>query len=206
MKDKISGIAAQLLIDNIDTDQIIPTEFLKSIKKYGFGDYLFDGWRYLKDGDLDTPVDQRGIREDFILNQPPYNQAKILLAGDNFGCGSSREHAVWALRDFGIEAVLATSFGDIFYNNCFKNNVLAIKLKPEEFDKVSSFVSNDPFQLSISLANKQLEIGDRKIFFDIEDSLIQRVIHDLDDVDITLKDSEAIKAFEAKHLTSKPWL
>jgi 3-isopropylmalate/(R)-2-methylmalate dehydratase small subunit len=206
MKDKISGIAAQLLIDNIDTDQIIPTEFLKSIKKYGFGDYLFDGWRYLKDGDLDTPVDQRGIREDFILNQPPYNQAKILLAGDNFGCGSSREHAVWALRDFGIEAVLATSFGDIFYNNCFKNNVLAIKLKPEEFDKVSSFVSNDPFQLSISLANKQLEIGDRKIFFDIEDSLIQRVIHDLDDVDITLKDSEAIKAFEIKHLTSKPWL
>lgn len=206
MKDKISGIAAQLLIDNIDTDQIIPTEFLKSIKKYGFGDYLFDGWRYLKDGDLDTPVDQRGIREDFILNQPPYNQAKILLAGDNFGCGSSREHAVWALRDFGIEAVLATSFGDIFYNNCFKNNVLAIKLKPEEFDKVSSFVSNDPFQLSISLANKQIEIGDQKIIFDIEDSLIQRVIHDLDDVDITLKDSEAIKAFEAKHLTSKPWL
>ena len=206
MKDKISGIAAQLLIDNIDTDQIIPTEFLKSIKKYGFGDYLFDGWRYLKDGDLDTPVEQRGIREDFILNQPPYNQAKILLAGDNFGCGSSREHAVWALRDFGIEAVLATSFGDIFYNNCFKNNVLAIKLKPEEFDKVSSFVSNDPFQLSISLANKQLEIGDQKIIFDIEDSLIQRVIHDLDDVDITLKEAEAIKAFEIKHLTSKPWL
>lgn len=206
MKDKISGIAAQLLIDNIDTDQIIPTEFLKSIKKYGFGDYLFDGWRYLKDGDLDTPVDQRGIREDFILNQPPYNQAKILLAGDNFGCGSSREHAVWALRDFGIEAVLATSFGDIFYNNCFKNNVLAIKLKPEEFDKVSSFVSNDPFQLSISLANKQLEIGDQKIIFDIEDSLIQRVIHDLDDVDITLKEAQAIKAFEVKHLTAKPWL
>ena len=206
MKDKISGIAAQLLIDNIDTDQIIPTEFLKSIKKYGFGDYLFDGWRYLKDGDLDTPLEQRGLREDFILNQPPFNQAKILLAGDNFGCGSSREHAVWALRDFGIEAVLATSFGDIFYNNCFKNNVLAIKLKPGEFDKASSFVSNDPFQLSISLANKQIDIGDQKIIFDIEDSLIQRVIHDLDDVDITLKDSEAIKAFEAKHLTSKPWL
>jgi 3-isopropylmalate/(R)-2-methylmalate dehydratase small subunit len=206
MKDKISGIAAQLLIDNIDTDQIIPTEFLKSIKKYGFGDYLFDGWRYLKDGDLDTPVEQRGIREDFILNQPPFNQAKILLAGDNFGCGSSREHAVWALRDFGIEAVLATSFGDIFYNNCFKNNVLAIKLKPEEFDEVASFVSKDPFQLSISLANKQIETGDQKIIFDIEDSLIQRVIHDLDDVDITLKDSEAIKAFEIKHLTSKPWL
>jgi 3-isopropylmalate/(R)-2-methylmalate dehydratase small subunit len=206
MKDKISGIAAQLLIDNIDTDQIIPTEFLKSIKKYGFGDYLFDGWRYLKDGDLDTPVDQRGIREDFILNQPPYNKAKILLAGDNFGCGSSREHAVWALRDFGIEAVLATSFGDIFYNNCFKNNVLAIKLKPEEFDKVSSFVSNDPYQLSVSLANKQIDLGDQKIIFDIEDSLIQRVIHNLDDVDITLKDSEAIKAFEIKHLTSKPWL
>ena len=206
MKDKISGIAAQLLIDNIDTDQIIPTEFLKSIKKYGFGDYLFDGWRYLKDGDLDTPVEQRGIREDFILNQPPYNKAKILLAGDNFGCGSSREHAVWALRDFGIEAVLATSFGDIFYNNCFKNNVLAIQLKPEEFDEVASFVSKDPFQLSISLANKQIETGDQKIIFDIEDSLIQRVIHDLDDVDITLKDSEAIKAFEIKHLTSKPWL
>ena len=180
--------------------------YKRQIKKYGFGDYLFDGWRYLKDGDLDTPVEQRGIREDFILNQPPYNKAKILLAGDNFGCGSSREHAVWALRDFGIEAVLATSFGDIFYNNCFKNNVLAIKLKPEEFDEVASFVSKDPFQLSISLANKQIETGDQKIIFDIEDSLIQRVIHDLDDVDITLKDSEAIKAFEIKHLTSKPWL
>ena len=200
MKDKISGIAAQLLIDNIDTDQIIPTEFLKSIKKYGFGDYLFDGWRYLKDGDLDTPVEQRGIQEDFILNQPPYNKAKILLAGDNFGCGSSREHAVWALRDFGIEAVLATSFGDIFYNNCFKNNVLAIKLKPEEFDEVASFVSKDPFQLSISLANKQIEIGDQKIIFDIEDSLIQRVIHDLDDVDITLKEAQAIKALSLIHI------
>lgn len=206
MKDKIFGIVAQLMIDNIDTDQIIPTEFLKSIKKFGFGDFLFDGWRYLYEGDLDTPIEQRGIRDEFVLNQKPFNRAKILLTGDNFGCGSSREHAVWALRDFGIEAVLATSFGDIFYNNCFKNNVLAIKLNAEEIAKISSFVSKEPFELNISLKNKQIEFGDQKVLFDVEDSLIVRVIHNLDDVDITLKEAQTIKDFEAKHLISKPWL
>ena len=118
-KEIIHGVAAPFDRDNIDTDQIIPTEYLKSIKKFGFGDYLFDGWRYLDKGYLGMTSNQRQINADFILNQAPYKGAKILLTRDNFGCGSSREHAVWALRDFGFEAVVASSFGDIFFNNCF---------------------------------------------------------------------------------------
>src|SRR5210317_1052358 len=119
----ISGVVAAIDRDNIDTDQIIPTEYLKSIKKFGFEDYLFDGWRYLDEGKLGITKNQRVINPDFILNQEPFNKANILLTRDNFGCGSSREHAVWALRDFGFKSVIASSFGDIFYNNCFKNSV-----------------------------------------------------------------------------------
>jgi 3-isopropylmalate/(R)-2-methylmalate dehydratase small subunit len=122
----IQGIVAIFDRDNIDTDQIIPTEYLKSIKKFGFGDYLFDGWRYLDQGQLGMTLDDREVNKDFILNQKPYDEAKILLTRNNFGCGSSREHAVWALRDFGFQAVIASSFGDIFYNNCFKNSVLSL--------------------------------------------------------------------------------
>ncbi len=120
----IDGVVAYIDRDNIDTDQIIPTEYLKSIKKFGFEDYLFDGWRYKDDGKLGVTKDERVIDENFILNKNPFNESKILLTRDNFGCGSSREHAVWALRDFGIKAVIASSFGDIFYNNSFKNGVV----------------------------------------------------------------------------------
>ena len=130
----IDGIAAFIDRDNIDTDQIIPTEYLKSIKKFGFEDYLFDGWRYQDDGKLGITKDERIINEEFILNIKPFDAANILLSRDNFGCGSSREHAVWALRDFGIKAVIASSFGDIFYNNCFKNGVLPIKLDKDEIE------------------------------------------------------------------------
>ena len=132
---QIQGLVACIDRDNIDTDQIIPTEYLKSIKKFGFEDYLFDGWRYLDDGKLGVTKEQRKINEDFILNNAPYDQASILLTRDNFGCGSSREHAVWALRDFGIKTVIASSFGDIFYNNCFKNGVLPIKLPNEQIEE-----------------------------------------------------------------------
>ena len=124
----ISGIACILDIDNIDTDQIIPTEYLKSIKKFGFGEFLFDGWRYHDIANINTPTSSRSLNQDFILNQVPFNESKIIITGKNFGCGSSREHAVWALRDFGIETVIAESFGDIFYNNCFKNGVIPIAL------------------------------------------------------------------------------
>ena len=144
----IDGIVSYIDRDNIDTDQIIPTEYLKSIKKFGYEDYLFDGWRYKDDGKLGIRKEDRDINEDFILNNKPYNESKILLTRDNFGCGSSREHAVWALRDFGIKAVIASSFGDIFYNNCFKNGVLPIKLEKDNIESCvrsqlsSSWLSN----------------------------------------------------------------
>ena len=132
----IEGISAEIAIDNIDTDQIIPTEYLKSIKKYGFGDFLFDGWRYKDEGNIQKDTSQREQNEDFILNIDPYKKSKILVVGKNFGCGSSREHAVWALRDFGIECIIAESFGDIFYNYCFKNGILPIQISQ---DKKSCF-------------------------------------------------------------------
>ena len=132
----INGVVASIDRDNIDTDHIIPTEYLKSIKKYGFEDYLFDGWRYLDEGKLGISKDDRKQYPDFILNKEPFNKASILLTRDNFGCGSSREHAVWALRDFGIKTVIASSFGDIFYNNCFKNGVLPIKLDKDQIDNL----------------------------------------------------------------------
>ncbi|MDA9196477.1 3-isopropylmalate dehydratase small subunit, partial [Gammaproteobacteria bacterium] len=127
----IDGIVATIDRDNIDTDQIIPTEYLKSIKKFGYEDYLFDGWRYLDKGKLGIASNERQKNEEFILNRSPYDNSSVLLTRDNFGCGSSREHAVWALRDFGIRAVIASSFGDIFYNNCFKNGVLPIVLSKD---------------------------------------------------------------------------
>ena len=130
----IDGIVATIDRDNIDTDQIIPTEYLKSIKKFGYEDYLFDGWRYLDKGKLGITSNERQKNEEFILNRSPYDNSSVLLTRDNFGCGSSREHAVWALRDFGIRAVIASSFGDIFYNNCFKNGVLPIILSKNNIE------------------------------------------------------------------------
>ncbi|MDA8696820.1 3-isopropylmalate dehydratase small subunit, partial [Gammaproteobacteria bacterium] len=130
----IDGIVATIDRDNIDTDQIIPTEYLKSIKKFGYEDYLFDGWRYLDKGKLGIASNERQKNEEFILNRSPYDNSSVLLTRDNFGCGSSREHAVWALRDFGIRAVIASSFGDIFYNNCFKNGVLPIVLSKDNIE------------------------------------------------------------------------
>ena len=137
----ITGIVATFDRDNIDTDQIIPTEYLKSIKKFGFGDFLFDGWRYLDEGRLDMTSDDRTKNHDFILNKEPFTNSTILLTRDNFGCGSSREHAVWALRDFGFKAVIASSFGDIFYNNCFKNSVLPIVLTKDEINNLFEICS-----------------------------------------------------------------
>ena len=152
----ITGIVATFDRDNIDTDQIIPTEYLKSIKKFGFGDFLFDGWRYLDEGRLDMTADDRSKNNDFILNKEPYTNAKILLTRDNFGCGSSREHAVWALRDFGFKSVIASSFGDIFYNNCFKNSVLPIKLSKEQINHLFEVSNFAPVSFEIDLLKKEL--------------------------------------------------
>jgi 3-isopropylmalate/(R)-2-methylmalate dehydratase small subunit len=203
----ITGIVATFNRDNIDTDQIIPTEYLKSIKKFGFGDFLFDGWRYLDEGRLDMTADDRSKNHDFILNKEPFTNAKILLTRDNFGCGSSREHAVWALRDFGFKAVIASSFGDIFYNNCFKNSVLPIKLTKEEVNHLFEISSLSPVSFEIDLLKKDLKFdGNYSYSFDVKDSLLDRIINNLDDVDITLEHKNHIEAFEQKRRHQRPWL
>ena len=203
----IQGIVAIFDRDNIDTDQIIPTEYLKSIKKFGFGDYLFDGWRYLDQGQLGMTLDDREVNKDFILNQKPYDEAKILLTRNNFGCGSSREHAVWALRDFGFQAVIASSFGDIFYNNCFKNSVLPIKLTKQEINSLFMLVNDNPLSFEIDLKGKELKVNsDLIIPFTVDINLVNRIIHNLDDVDITLQDKALIKDFEINYKVSRPWI
>ena len=202
----IDGMVAYLDRDNIDTDQIIPTEYLKSIKKFGYEDYLFDGWRYKDDGKLGVKKEERIIDENFILNQEPYNKSKILLSRDNFGCGSSREHAVWALRDFGIKAVIASSFGDIFYNNSFKNGLLSIKLDKTEIDFLFKQTHEDILELSINLQKKEIKVGEKIIFFSVEQHLVDRIIYGLDDIDITLKEKHKILNFEKARAIEKPWV
>ena len=202
----IDGVVAHIDRDNIDTDQIIPTEYLKSIKKFGFEDYLFDGWRYHDDGRLGVKKEEREINEDFILNIAPFNESKILLARDNFGCGSSREHAVWALRDFGIKAVIASSFGDIFYNNCFKNGVLPIQLQKDQIEELFQIIKDEILELSVDLQKRIITIGDKEVSFDVEDHLIDRIIYGLDDVDITLKSKDKIFNFEKNRKETRPWI
>ena len=203
----ISGVVATIDRDNIDTDQIIPTEYLKSIKKFGFEDYLFDGWRYLDEGKLGISKNDREQNPDFILNQAPYDKATILLTRDNFGCGSSREHAVWALRDFGIKIVIASSFGDIFYNNCFKNGVLPIKLDKNKIEDLFQKVSDNSADLSVSLDSKKIFQNENELYsFDVEENLLERIIYGLDDVDMTLKHKDKILAFEQTRMKNTPWI
>ena len=203
----IDGIVSYIDRDNIDTDQIIPTEYLKSIKKFGYEDYLFDGWRYKDDGKLGIKKEDRDINSDFILNNKPYSESKILLTRDNFGCGSSREHAVWALRDFGIKAVIASSFGDIFYNNCFKNGVLPIKLDKNQIEQIFVLVKEDIVEFSIDLQKRIIHLNDNnKVNFEVEDFLIDRIIYGLDDVDITLNEKDSIANFESNRRETKPWI
>ena len=201
---QIKGIVASIDRDNIDTDQIIPTEYLKSIKKFGFEDYLFDGWRYLDDGKLGISKNERKINHEFVLNQEPFTQANILLTRDNFGCGSSREHAVWALRDFGIRVVIASSFGDIFYNNCFKNGVLPVKLFKDQIEEI---FKAEVGEMSVSLDSKKIEFNNTYQYeFDVEDNLLERIVLGLDDVDMTLKYKNDIKLFEDLRKKEKPWI
>ena len=203
----INGVVASIDRDNIDTDQIIPTEYLKSIKKYGFEDYLFDGWRYLDEGKLGISKDERKQNPDFILNKEPFNKASILLTRDNFGCGSSREHAVWALRDFGIKTVIASSFGDIFYNNCFKNGVLPIKLNKDQIDNLFKSLKDVSGELSISLDSRKISQNDKELYaFDVEENLLERIVYGLDDVDMTLKFKDKIASFEQERKQEKPWI
>ena len=207
MKDYIEGLVAPIDRDNIDTDQIIPTEYLKSIKKFGYEDYLFDGWRYKDQGRLGMKSAEREINHEFILNNSPYSESKVLLTRDNFGCGSSREHAVWALRDFGIEVVIASSFGDIFFNNCFKNGVLPLTLKKTKIEELFSLSMDNPITISVNIKDKVILFKDRlSIDFDLDDNLAERIIYGLDEIDITLKDSELIKKFEEQRKENNPWI
>ena len=203
----IGGVVASIDRDNIDTDQIIPTEYLKSIKKFGFEDYLFDGLRYLDEGKLGVSKNDREQNPDFVLNQAPYDKATILLTRDNFGCGSSREHAVWALRDFGIKIVIASSFGDIFYNNCFKNGVLPIKLDKNKIEDLFQKMSDSSVDLSVSLDSKKIFQNENELYsFDVEENLLERIIYGLDDVDMTLKHKDKILAFEQTRMKNTPWI
>tara|TARA_B100001778_G_scaffold278607_1_gene242638 strand:+ start:78 stop:728 length:651 start_codon:yes stop_codon:yes gene_type:complete len=203
----INGIVSYIDRDNIDTDQIIPTEYLKSIKKFGYEDYLFDGWRYKDDGKLGVKKEERDINKDFILNNKPFSESKILLTRDNFGCGSSREHAVWALRDFGIKAVIASSFGDIFYNNCFKNGVLPIYLEKNQIEKLFGLVKKEVVELSIDLQKRIIFLNNQdEINFEVDDHLIERIIYGLDDIDITLKEKDKISNFEKNRKITRPWI
>ncbi|MDA7828737.1 3-isopropylmalate dehydratase small subunit [Gammaproteobacteria bacterium] len=202
----IHGVVATIDRDNIDTDQIIPTEYLKSIKKFGYEDYLFDGWRYLDKGKLGISSKQREKNKKFILNNSPYDNASVLLTRDNFGCGSSREHAVWALRDFGIRAVIASSFGDIFYNNCFKNGVLPIILSKVDVENLFQEFKVSPLDIEIFLEKKLIKSNDREINFEVDNNLLERIIFGLDDVDITLRNKEAISVYEEKRMIEKPWI
>ena len=203
-----TGIVAPLDRPNVDTDAIIPKQYLKSIKRSGFGPTLFDDWRYLEPGEPGQDHSKREINKDFILNQSPYDEATILLGRENFGCGSSREHAVWALDDFGFRAIIAPSFADIFFNNTFKNGVLPIVLKEENIDKIFEKAHNLPgYQLSIDLESQVVSgEGLGEMSFEVDAFRKQCLLEGLDDIGLTLAHSEQIKTYEAKRRGQAPWL
>lgn len=198
----LSSIAAPLDRANIDTDAIIPKQFLKSIKRSGFGPNLFDEWRYLDHGEPGMDNSKRPINPDFVLNNPKYFGAQILLTRRNFGCGSSREHAPWALEDFGFRAIIAPSFADIFYNNCFKNGILPITLNSEIVDTLFKYSG----QISIDLDKQTVETENQSYNFEIDPERKRRLLNGLDDIGLTLQDEAAIHAFEAQHKVNAPWL
>ena len=197
--DQLTGVAAPLDILNIDTDMIIPKQFLKTIKRSGLGKNLFDEMRYDRDGNEMV---------DFVLNRPPYRQAEILVAGDNFGCGSSREHAPWALLDFGIRCVISTSFADIFYNNCFKNGILPIVVSPDERDALlaDSADTENP-ELSIDLAAQTIRRPNGvTISFEVDAFRKKCLLEGLDDIGLTMEKSGSIDDFETNRTQEQPWL
>lgn len=202
------GIAAPLDRTNVDTDMIIPKQFLKSIKRTGFGPNLFDGLRYLDEGQPGQDCTRRPLNEAFVLNQPRYQGTSVLLARQNFGCGSSREHAPWALDDFGIRCVIAPGFAEIFYNNCFKNGLLPITLSEEQVDQLFRLVeNNEGYQLTIDLERKVVVLADgQEMSFTVDDFRRDCLLQGLDDIGLTLQESDAIKAFEQKHNDAQPWL
>ena len=202
------GIVAPLDRSNVDTDAIIPKQYLKSVKRTGFGPTAFDDWRYLDPGEPGMDHSQRRKNPDFVLNQEPFDRATILLARENFGCGSSREHAVWALTDFGFRAVIAPSFADIFFNNSFKNGLLPIALAEEEVDEIFKAVADEPgLELEIDLPNQTvIAPGGKQYTFEIDRFRKHCLVEGLDDIALTLQHADKIKAYEAAQMETTPWL
>ena len=203
------GLVAPMDRANVDTDAIIPKQFLKSIKRAGFGPHLFDAWRYEDEGQPGMDCAKRPLRKEFVLNLPRYKGASILLARQNFGCGSSREHAPWALEDFGFRVLIAPSYADIFFNNCFKNGLLPIVLPGADVDLLfQKTLANEGFELVVNLEAQTLATTDGSFTrsFDVEPFRKHCLIHGLDDIGLTLQHADKIKAFEAKRLAEKPWL
>jgi 3-isopropylmalate/(R)-2-methylmalate dehydratase small subunit len=202
------GIVAPLDRANVDTDAIIPKQFLKSIKRSGFGPNAFDEWRYLDHGEPGMDNSKRKLNPDFVLNQARYQGASVLLTRENFGCGSSREHAPWALEDYGFRTIIAPSYADIFFNNCFKNGLLPIVLKEEDVDKLFELVeSTDGYHLTINLAEQTVITPDGTVHrFEVDTVRKHNLLNGLDDIGLTLQHVDAIKAFEVKHKASQPWL
>ena len=203
-----SGIVAPIDIPNVDTDAIIPKQFLKSIYRTGFGDYLFDEWRYLDQGEPGMDCRKRPLNQDFVLNQKRYKNATILLARENFGCGSSREHAPWALDQYGFKVLISSSFADIFYNNCFKNGMLPIVLNKKLIDDLFKNVfQNIGFRLEVDLQSQKIYTPDKiSIDFEIDDSLKTNLLSGLDEIGQTLKMVDQIKSFEKNRMKNNPWL
>ena len=193
---------------NVDTDQIIPKQFLKSIKRTGFGENLFDAWRFIDEGEIGKSPNERKINREFIFNDPRYQGVSILLGRRNFGCGSSREHAVWALFEFGIRCVIAPSFADIFYNNCFKNGLLPVVLKEEIIEYLFSLATGPrALEIEVNLETQRLfvETAD-DIPFEIEPGRKELLLLGLDDIGMTFKHSDEIREFEARHRQAMPWI
>jgi len=206
--EKFTGIVAGIDRANIDTDAIIPKQYLKSIKRSGFGINLFDDWRYLDPGEPGQDNSKRRINPDFVLNREPYKDVQILLARENFACGSSREHAVWALMDFGIKVVIAPSYADIFYNNSFKNGLLPVALDGSLVDQLfDELENNEDYRLSIDLEKQVVQNADGiEMAFEIDEFRKYCLLNGFDDIGLTMKHAETITAFEQQYYEKMPWL
>jgi 3-isopropylmalate/(R)-2-methylmalate dehydratase small subunit len=204
----VSGTVAPLDRANIDTDQIIPKQFLKSIRRTGFGDYLFDAWRFLDEGDLGMTPNERRINHAFVLNDARYQGTAVLLTRANFGCGSSREHAVWSLMEYGIQCVIAPSFADIFYSNCFKNGLLPVTLDEAVVDELFELASgSEPLALTVDLNAQTVQtLTGRNWSFPMDPDRKRTLLEGLDEIEVTLAHRADIQAFEARYQTRRPWL
>ena len=205
---QLKGIVAPLDRANVDTDAIIPKQFLKSIKRTGYGPYLFDEWRYEDRGEPEMDCTNRPLRKDFVLNQPRYQGASILLARENFGCGSSREHAPWALLDYGFRCVIAPSFADIFYNNCFKNGILPIVLDAAIVDRLfKETAASEGYALDVDLEKQTVTTPSGEAFaFEVDEFRRHCLLNGLDDIGLTLQMADDIRAYEVKRKQETPWL